>query len=743
MVAAVAVALVFATPATACFTLVSAPTMSGPVVPYQSGTVITPEENRAEAERQSQNQDQMDADIDQAVAAEDVRQSQLAEQSTSQRAAADQNVQDFADSHPVDGFEPSQTSMSINTDTGEYDSIELQYVGPDGNVHHTVQFDGNGNPLGGVEQTPWGAASQNANAHAAPGTAQAWQFGQDFNGSNYPSEVRIADDHGTTRGNMKFNADGIAYWGEFFDENGVRNGGFYDPRLEPTYDDPDGNLAEVEYEKIATGACEECEDAQQARNDIATEINLVVRDMNDNARRHRRNNDYAREHQDWDQSLGPMRMRYDHLAGVRQQLQQKLEQATQALQKCCEEECEDGEEDDENYKIGNDYEPVPEKAFRIGQDSNTWCQHETGTPTTVPVTFGPTGPSVSDPTGPNGPATTAPPGGIYSAPEDSPYYNTSTPVGHTPYASDFPTIPSSCYESECPSGGLFPTLSILDELDTCYGSSCSPTTPGQTTVEQGDTPDATTTRPKQPSSTPEQPTYHSTTVKVKISVMIDTGAGQQVMAGQSLKLFASDFSLPPDCSLGCDESAKTDVASSLGPSQCITGSDGSCTIDVSACEFGSGADCGAGGSYALGANGFDPPRNETAPQPLTGMPDTTLPVHLVGTPVASSIAAVAGTPTGCSLGSDLCSAVTDQFAVGDFTHYVFGYPASDEQAFLASLGLNPDILYAEPNYCDEKMLPAPRQYSVPVITRSPAIDIAGRVGYAKITLTFDQARTGD
>ncbi|NQV21188.1 MAG: hypothetical protein HQ511_07215 [Rhodospirillales bacterium] len=378
------------------------------------------------------------------------------------------------------------------------------------------------------------------------------------------------------------------------------------------------------------------------------------------------------------------------------------------------------EDEDDKYKIGDDYPLVPPTAFRLGQDSNIWCQHQPGAPATVPFYFGPTGPSIVDDddfdglggpsiSAPGGPASVyQPPGGLSTVPQEDPRYNMSTPQGYAPFAYGFPTIPSSCSGSECPSGGLFSTPSILDQLDSCYGSDCP-----QTTYDQ-DEDDTDTSQPtQQPSTTPELPSYFSTTtgVKIELSVVLDAAGSQQSVAGQSLKITGMDFGLPPDCTSGCDESTKTDVASNLGPSQCTTGSDGRCTIDVSPCEFGSSAQCGAASSpYYVGVNAPEPRFNETGVKPQTGLQDYTIPVNLVSTPMASSIGAVQGTPTGCSLGGSLCDAVTDQFTVGDYTHYVFTYPAADEQSYLNTIGQDPNIEYVEINYCDEKKLPAPKAW---------------------------------
>jgi hypothetical protein len=746
----------------ACYALVDAPPFEGSIVPYKSGTVMTPEENRRLAEEQRKNWDQIMEEIDQAIEKDKIRQQQLSEQAAPQNNAADQRVKDFADSHPIEGFRGGNTATSINSDTGEYDSIELQYVGPDGNVHYTAQFDGNGNPLGGVEQTPWGKASQNAKAHSPPGTTQAWEFDRDFEGNSYPSDVTIVDDNGVTRGTMSFNQDGQAYRGEFFDENGVRNGAFLDPSMEPTYDDPAGYLNEVSYEKIATGACKECEEAEKARNDIANEINQVAREMNDIAQKHRKMNDYARDHDMWNQAQSSMRGRFEHLAGERTNLQSQLQQAQQALDQCCEEKCKKDDEDDDKIKVGDDFVTTPQGGIRIGQDSNTWCRHTPATPATVPFNFGPTAMAP-----PNGPSTAAPQGGSPLSVPAGPGYATGPKI-HMPTpslsdASKYPqgnyTVPQSqpldwgaltstvpatttaCPQGNCGNGlfwgpivtGITPPRGPVSGnevvqitgtgFNDCYGSSCP--------QESSD--------PSQ--KTPQRPSYFSETTGIKIdfSVVLDSAGSQQAIEGESLKITGLDFSLPPDCTTGCDESKKTDVAAGQGPTQCVTGLDGKCTINISPTEFGTGQK-----PYYL--NAFNEPnfnQNRTQPTPQTGLQDYSMPVNLVSTPTASSIGAVSGIQSGCSLGSYLCGAVTDQFAVGDFTHYVFAYPATQEQAFLNALGLNPGIFFFEINFCDEKKLPKPPQYSGSPPAQTPLANTVEPIGYAKINFTPNDLGSGN
>jgi hypothetical protein len=391
------------------------------------------------------------------------------------------------------------------------------------------------------------------------------------------------------------------------------------------------------------------------------------------------------------------------------------------------------EEEDDKIKTGGDFSYVPPTFFRYGQDSNTWCRHTPATPSFVPFYFGPTGPSIAaPPTGPGtttappgGPATTATPTGgpasIYKPKTPynySSYYpqaNISQPSGQPvqwgPVLTSIPAKTTDCPQGNC-GGGLFETPKYFS--GDCTGGGCPQRIfdPSQTTTADDDKGAPAKTTPRQPSSPTQQPSYFSETTGIKIdfSVVLDSAGSQQSIEGESLKITGLDFSLPPDCTQGCDESKKTDVAAGKGPTQCVTGADGSCSINIEPCEFGSGTACGAGNGAPYYASAFIPEfkQNNSQPTPQTGLQDYTVPVNLVSTPVASSIGAVPGAPTSCGLGSYLCGAVTDQFAVGDFTHYVFMYPATQEQAYLNALGQNAGIYFFEINFCDEKKLPKPK-----------------------------------
>jgi hypothetical protein len=246
------------------------------------------------------------------------------------------------------------------------------------------------------------------------------------------------------------------------------------------------------------------------------------------------------------------------------------------------------------------------------------------------------------------------------------------------------------------------------------------------------------------------PTYFATTVGMKLDisvVMAAAMAGQQTVANHSLKALGPEFGLPPDCSSGCDESNKTDVAADQGPTQCLTGSDGTCSLDLAALPVGS-----FGSAYMTSPNqdvmvsgktfpvGGPITYQESMQLPSTGAYDPSALV-LDGTPQVSNLVVVAGGLNGCPFSQAVCDQVTDQVQIGDNTHYTVGCPESQQAATLNALGQNPNVLYSEPNYCGEKKLPPPRQYSVPV---APArvFDTTGRIGHAKIAVSFDGAQTG-
>lgn len=279
----------------------------------------------------------------------------------------------------------------------------------------------------------------------------------------------------------------------------------------------------------------------------------------------------------------------------------------------------------------------------------------------------------------------------------------------------------------CPGGSSDVTFS-----DQPLSITSDPTASGLTTGQP-----STTSSP--PSSTPSQPTTPvisaTTGAKIKIAVLTGSVGSQQAVAGQSVKITGFDFGLPPDCTSGCDESNKTDVAADQGPTQCTTGSDGSCSLDLALAN-----------QAELGVLDNDDDMDSGSSEDVDWYKftvDTPAVLYLDSMPQASQIAVVQGSPSDCPLSGRLCDSVIDQFQVGSSTRYVLSYAANLEESIIGQLGQDSNIQFFETNYCDEKKLPAPPQYSKPLAARGRTVNSADQVGHAKIRLIFGELEAGD
>lgn len=143
------------------------------------------------------------------------------------RADLEGAMSEFLAAHPVPG---TQATQVFGADGGS-----IQWVDGHGYVTHEVEFDGEGNPSDPDPRlTPNGRARQNVEAHAPE--EGGIDFSYEHDGWQI-REVRWSGDDGS-RGHIKFDGNGNAWWGEFFGPGGVRSGGFYDRRLDPTVRPP-------------------------------------------------------------------------------------------------------------------------------------------------------------------------------------------------------------------------------------------------------------------------------------------------------------------------------------------------------------------------------------------------------------------------------------------------------------------------------------------------------------------------
>ena len=110
-------------------TYVDPPPITGPIVPYRSGTVLSAEENRRLAAEQNRNWSQVIEDVNQSVQEYEAQHQETWQQTAGDRASAEANVQSFADTFVTafSGFEPNNTMFGIGED-GLYTEISLLYV---------------------------------------------------------------------------------------------------------------------------------------------------------------------------------------------------------------------------------------------------------------------------------------------------------------------------------------------------------------------------------------------------------------------------------------------------------------------------------------------------------------------------------------------------------------------------------------------------------------------------------------
>lgn|GEM_PF-6423052 len=333
------------------------PPVDGPVSPYQSGTTLTEAENRELAQEQRENSAKMMEDIERASDKSRIREDELYQSTAEERARSDQKVDDYAREHKIDGTRLKVSSL-IGTD-GRYESHELMYYGPSGMTEYVAKFDGDGNLISPVTQTPAGKAAQSARALRPPrSTSTSWQETQDQFGNHFPYRVDFSDGGGY----LLFNEKGIAYQGETFDENGLRTGGFLDESEYPSYGDPNGDLPPVSLASLATSTCPDCQDKVRAHNEIADEFNHISREMNQIAAAHNRADTAAVKTGNYSRAAVEMRSRYAHLSGLRAAKQAEGSAALNALVEC-DQQCPGNENEPISAFIGS---PVSGAAIAAG-----------------------------------------------------------------------------------------------------------------------------------------------------------------------------------------------------------------------------------------------------------------------------------------------------------------------------------------------------------------------------------------
>ncbi len=199
-----------------------------------------------------------------------------------QRADFDKKMEDFADAHSKDAGTRVTYVMRVGDD-GLPEGGEVWFVNR-GFITHRAEFDADGNTEG-LFITPDGRARQNILAHRPPPGVPVnsrYLFTNGPDGRTQISDVVWSAEDGS-RGHMKFNLDGNAYFGEFWGTDGQRSGGFYDASLEPR-EAPPRALTVPPVPRLSTQPCEPCREIHNQYNDLVARMAPLQREMADLAR---------------------------------------------------------------------------------------------------------------------------------------------------------------------------------------------------------------------------------------------------------------------------------------------------------------------------------------------------------------------------------------------------------------------------------------------------------------------------
>ena len=246
------------------------------------------------------------------------------EDTREERDEFDNEMRDFSDRFSKPATTMVETTMSIGDD-GLPEDGEVWWVDTDtGFITHKAEFDADGN-TDGFTQTPDGRALESLETYL-PTDGEinvGYSFARDRNGRPRIGEARWSSTNGQT-GTLRFNHDGVPYWGEMF-QDGVRRGGFYDPDLE-TEDPPPRDLRVPPLTRPVTQPCEECRDVAEEHNEIVAQMSRIRSETADLAERN----------QFTDPGVGreAIEMRYDAIMETWSDLAEDYEDARARLRDC-------------------------------------------------------------------------------------------------------------------------------------------------------------------------------------------------------------------------------------------------------------------------------------------------------------------------------------------------------------------------------------------------------------------------
>lgn len=300
------------------------------VIPYKSGHIPTPEENRRLAQEQAEHWDEILAEIDRNMEEYDRRMKEILEATRDQRDAYDAKIDDYARAHPRDGY-GIKIGQSIGED-GLYESTTIYWVNSVGTPHYRADFDKDGN-TDGIVQTNEGKVAQNLKSYIESAFREdpdnvgvpVYSYETDIYGNSYPASVVIRDKQGYRRVDVKFNEHGNAWQTSLYNRNGDLIGSGYHEDMMPLTEDPGAPLETVALIRLVTQPCEPCRKVTEWRNNLAREMNAIAVDMNNVAQMHKVNKGRPQI---------PLRMRHEHLMSLWQQYKAEFDRADAEARDC-------------------------------------------------------------------------------------------------------------------------------------------------------------------------------------------------------------------------------------------------------------------------------------------------------------------------------------------------------------------------------------------------------------------------
>jgi hypothetical protein len=273
-------------------------------------------------ERQKAEDARMDAANDIARAEEDALRASKAEQI----AADDARTAQWMKDHPSP---PGTTEALVSPSYGDdyvLERTKITYFNKSGIPTHTVELGPDGKATGPVTQTQQGKAWETIGPRTTPGKPTAITYGRDENNEEVIRRVTIPGPDGRTVAEYEFNDEGIPWRGETFDPvTGQRTGGFLDERLKPKERTLGGPLDVPPTVRLITGVCEKCRPLVNRHNDLASQINAIIVEMQSQSAQHQKA--YA-------PAQGPIQVRFAVLKARLDALMPEYEAARRAALDC-------------------------------------------------------------------------------------------------------------------------------------------------------------------------------------------------------------------------------------------------------------------------------------------------------------------------------------------------------------------------------------------------------------------------